>query len=88
MMIKLCYFSNQEVSKFIFHNGPQKEAEATASVLIFCLETYLRLLAPIMPYVAEELYSNIPGTFSPITETSYPKTEEVCTNNIGNLRNS
>uniref|UniRef100_A0A4W5M726 valine--tRNA ligase n=1 Tax=Hucho hucho TaxID=62062 RepID=A0A4W5M726_9TELE len=50
--------------------------------LFTCLETGLRLLAPIMPFVGEELYQRLPRRRSQdghpsIHVTPYPETEEV-----------
>ncbi|XP_065200889.1 valine--tRNA ligase-like [Planococcus citri] len=65
-----------EASKIVFNDGNQSEAESTVSVLLFCLETYLRLLAPIMPYITEELYSYLPENNIQITETEYPESQD------------
>uniref|UniRef100_A0A674BQJ9 valine--tRNA ligase n=1 Tax=Salmo trutta TaxID=8032 RepID=A0A674BQJ9_SALTR len=50
--------------------------------LFTCLETGLRLLAPIMPFVGEELYQRLPrrrsqDDHSSIHVTPYPETEEM-----------
>lgn len=71
----LCTF--QEASKPVFHGETQNDAESTCSVLMYCLETYLRLLAPVMPHITEELYSYLPGNSVRITDALYPKSQQV-----------
>uniref|UniRef100_A0A4W5M5S0 valine--tRNA ligase n=1 Tax=Hucho hucho TaxID=62062 RepID=A0A4W5M5S0_9TELE len=57
-------------------------AAVCRQTLFTCLETGLRLLAPIMPFVGEELYQRLPRRRSQdghpsIHVTPYPETEEV-----------
>ena len=37
------------------------ERESARAVLYTCLDTGLRLLHPLMPFVTEELYQRLPG---------------------------
>uniref|UniRef100_A0A6Q2ZNU4 valine--tRNA ligase n=1 Tax=Esox lucius TaxID=8010 RepID=A0A6Q2ZNU4_ESOLU len=58
------------------------QAAVCRQTLYTCLETGLRLLAPIMPFVGEELYQRLPRRQSQdasasIHVTSYPETAEV-----------
>uniref|UniRef100_A0A674BP45 Valine--tRNA ligase n=1 Tax=Salmo trutta TaxID=8032 RepID=A0A674BP45_SALTR len=62
-------------------SGSQSQAVVCRQTLFTCLETGLRLLAPIMPFVGEELYQRLPrrrsqDDHSSIHVTPYPETEE------------
>ncbi|XP_029592230.1 valine--tRNA ligase-like isoform X1 [Salmo trutta] len=64
-------------------SGSQSQAVVCRQTLFTCLETGLRLLAPIMPFVGEELYQRLPrrrsqDDHSSIHVTPYPETEEFC----------
>lgn len=48
-----------ESSKFIFQSCPQLVQE-TLNVLFHVLESGLRLLHPMMPFLSEELYAKLP----------------------------
>ena len=55
-------------------DGPTKDgARAT---LYGVLQTTLRLLHPIMPFVTEEIWQNLPGTEGSISLASYPVADE------------
>ncbi|KAJ7985619.1 hypothetical protein DPEC_G00353950 [Dallia pectoralis] len=61
----------------------QIQAAVSRQTLYTCLETGLRLLAPIMPFVGEELYQRLPRRQShnndaSIHVMSYPETTEFC----------
>uniref|UniRef100_A0A8C7CHV8 valine--tRNA ligase n=1 Tax=Oncorhynchus kisutch TaxID=8019 RepID=A0A8C7CHV8_ONCKI len=61
-------------------SGSQSQAVVCRQTLFTCLETGLRLLAPIMPFVGEELYQRLPrrrsqDDRSSIHVTPYPETE-------------
>jgi valyl-tRNA synthetase len=63
-------------------SGSQSQAIVCRQTLFTCLETGLLLLAPIMPFVGEELYQRLPRRRSQdghpsIHVTPYPETEEV-----------
>uniref|UniRef100_A0A8C7CE06 valine--tRNA ligase n=1 Tax=Oncorhynchus kisutch TaxID=8019 RepID=A0A8C7CE06_ONCKI len=67
------------VSLFVY-SGSQSQAVVCRQTLFTCLETGLRLLAPIMPFVGEELYQRLPrrrsqDDRSSIHVTPYPETE-------------
>uniref|UniRef100_A0A673YM25 valine--tRNA ligase n=1 Tax=Salmo trutta TaxID=8032 RepID=A0A673YM25_SALTR len=62
-------------------SGSRSQAVVCRQTLFTCLETGLRLLAPIMPFVGEELYQRLPRRRSQdghpsIHVTPYPETEE------------
>ncbi|CAL8359579.1 unnamed protein product [Arctogadus glacialis] len=61
----------------------QRRALVCRQTLYTCLEVGLRLLAPIMPFVTEELFQRLPRRLprdSPasISVTPYPETDEFC----------
>ncbi|KAG7277920.1 hypothetical protein CRUP_004699 [Coryphaenoides rupestris] len=61
----------------------QRRALVCRQTLYTCLEAGLRLLAPIMPFVTEELFQRLPRRLprdSPasISVTPYPETDEFC----------
>eukprot|EP01065_Artemidia_motanka_P036471 TRINITY_DN443_c6_g2_i1.p1 TRINITY_DN443_c6_g2~~TRINITY_DN443_c6_g2_i1.p1 ORF type:complete len:1051 (+),score=330.10 TRINITY_DN443_c6_g2_i1:166-3318(+) len=65
-----------EMSKAIFTgDAPHPDAEAFKHVMWTCLETGLRLLHPMMPFVTEELWNRLPGekTVSSIMIARYPE---------------
>lgn len=58
-----------------------KEAIYTAQVTLYrCLENGLKILAPFMPFITEELYQRLPrsdtNTVPSICVASYPDTEQ------------
>ena len=60
----------------------QRQALVCRQTLYTCLEVGLRLLAPIMPFVSEELFQRLPrrrpqDNPPSISVTSYPDTVEV-----------
>ncbi|MBI4549647.1 MAG: valine--tRNA ligase [Candidatus Omnitrophica bacterium] len=48
-----------ELSKPVFYGEDRPAKEKTSAVLLFVLETYLRLLHPFMPFLAEELWQKL-----------------------------
>ncbi|XP_019948459.2 valine--tRNA ligase [Paralichthys olivaceus] len=64
-------------------DASQRQALVSRQSLYTCLEVGLRLLAPLMPFVTEELYQRLPRRLPQsdppsISVTSYPDTEEFC----------
>jgi len=53
-------FIKQQVKKTgtLYH---EQRAQSLLSVLYYCLDTFLRLLHPMMPFVTEELFHRLPG---------------------------
>jgi len=49
-----------EYSKLVLQHGPAQRVSAVRNVLLCCLDTGLRLLSPLMPYLSEELYQRLP----------------------------
>ncbi|CAG0888045.1 unnamed protein product [Darwinula stevensoni] len=69
-----------EAIKPCFRDGSEDTQERCRQVLYTCLETGLRLISPLMPYVSEELWQRLPrrandGTPS-ICVASYPDSNE------------
>ncbi|KAL5011472.1 hypothetical protein ScPMuIL_010023 [Solemya velum] len=66
-----------ECAKSVFHGGDEKRIGCTQHILYSCLETYLRLISPFMPFISEELFQRLPprgGDWpSSICVASYPK---------------
>uniref|UniRef100_A0A2S2Q8D5 valine--tRNA ligase n=1 Tax=Sipha flava TaxID=143950 RepID=A0A2S2Q8D5_9HEMI len=50
-----------EICKPIFQYGSDDEVKATCNVLLYVLDTSLRLMNPIMPFLTETLYCALPG---------------------------
>lgn len=66
-----------ELAKPVLKTGVETEAKATCFVMLYCLETYLRLITPVMPFITDELYSFLPrSNMKPVWETTYPRPEE------------
>lgn len=66
-----------ESLKPIFQGNDQQQKECAQDVLLTCLDNGLRLLAPYMPFITEELYQRLPrrGSNAPesICVAPYPK---------------
>ncbi|EFN78371.1 Valyl-tRNA synthetase, mitochondrial [Harpegnathos saltator] len=69
-----------EGTKFGFKDGNANIASGHSYTLKKCLEVFLRLLAPLMPYLADDLYNRfakkLPVSFlsvSSLLETEYPE---------------
>eukprot|EP00461_Guttulinopsis_vulgaris_P001160 UN01160 len=52
-----------------------KRAQSLLSVLYFALDTFLRLLHPMMPFVTEELYHRLPGHAKRVELAQTPRDE-------------
>ncbi|XP_039286238.1 valine--tRNA ligase [Nilaparvata lugens] len=50
-----------EATKPVFRKSDDKEISKAISTLMFCLDTSLKLLAPIMPFLCEEINYQLPG---------------------------
>ncbi|XKL65568.1 hypothetical protein PGB90_008988 [Kerria lacca] len=72
-----------EISKPVLKLGSEDEARATCSVMLHCLEVYLRLVSPVMPFIADELYSYLPKCSEKLVANMvFPRAEEyVCWKN-------
>ncbi|KAM6968176.1 valine--tRNA ligase [Aplochiton taeniatus] len=86
-LYELCDVYLESVKPVFFRaeedGGSQREALVCRQTLYTCLETGLRLLAPIMPFVGEELFQRLPRRRPhdhppSISVTPYPETDEFC----------
>jgi len=55
------------------HQTSEKERAATLSVLVHVLETSLRLLHPVMPFITETLWQQLTGQTTSIMVAPWPK---------------
>ena len=55
------------------HLYGENDKEGTQNILVYVLETSLRLLHPFMPFITEEIRSKLPFTSGSIMETSFPQ---------------
>lgn len=62
-----------EFSKTMLYSGVVEKKEHSVSVLAFLLTDILKLLHPILPFVTEEIYKNIPGSEGTIMLKQYPE---------------
>lgn len=65
-----------EISKHPLYNGNEKEKEKTLKVLIYTLDTVLRLLHPFMPFVTEELWGYLPHKGEALIIADWPTVDE------------
>jgi valyl-tRNA synthetase len=65
-----------ELSKRALQEGTQASKVQTRSLLLHLLETVLRLLHPVMPFVTEEIWQEIPATKASLVVAPYPKADE------------
>ncbi|XP_059490071.1 valine--tRNA ligase-like [Neocloeon triangulifer] len=70
-----------EASKILLQE--QHRSSATKHALLHCVQTYLRLLAPFMPFLSEELFQHLPGQQNSVHLNSYPSPAEwACLKNL------
>ena len=62
-----------ELSKPALYGEDEKRKADALSVLCFVLENALKLLHPFIPFVTEEIYSNLPGTEGSIMISDFPR---------------
>lgn len=62
-----------EFSKTMLYSGVNAKKEHSVSLLVFLLTDILKLLHPILPFVTEEIYKNIPGAEGTIMLKPYPE---------------
>ncbi|WEV61389.1 valine--tRNA ligase [Streptococcaceae bacterium ESL0729] len=68
-----------ELTKEVLYGDNEEEKEVTRSVLTYVLDQILRLLHPIMPFVTEEIFENIPHTEATLVRAKYPVVRPVFT---------
>ncbi|MER2175310.1 MAG: valine--tRNA ligase [Carnobacterium sp.] len=61
-----------EMSKEVLFGEDEKAKQTTRSILAYVLDQTLRLLHPIMPFVTEEIWENIPHEGESLVVAEYP----------------
>ncbi len=61
-----------EVSKIYLSADDPAVAKRVRDVLVFCLDTLLRLLHPFIPFVTEELHTKLPGSSGSLIAGPFP----------------
>ncbi len=62
-----------EMSKVSLNGDNEAKKEATKQVLYFVVKNIILLIYPYTPFIAEEMYLNLPGSLESIMLESYPK---------------
>ena len=65
-----------ELSKASVSDKGSERSNVTQNVLAYVLSETLKLLHPFMPFITEEIYSNLPGTEGSIMVSSFPEYDE------------
>ena len=65
-----------EMSKVTLNGENENKKKITYQVLFKCLKNIILLIYPYTPFIAEELYSNLPNHLRSIMDESYPTIEE------------
>ena len=65
-----------EMSKVALNSGDLKKKNATYFTLLKCLKDIILLIYPYTPFIAEELYQNIPMHLESIMLETYPKVDD------------
>ncbi|MGC6769644.1 valine--tRNA ligase [Enterococcus sp. LJL51] len=61
-----------EMSKEILYGENEGAKQTTKSILVYTLDSILRLLHPIMPFVTEEIWEKIPHVGTSLVVAEYP----------------
>ena len=62
-----------ELVKPVLYGGDEAKKRSALGVLVYVLKNTLKLLHPFIPFVTEEIYSNLPGTLESIMVSQFPK---------------
>ncbi len=62
-----------ELTKSALYGEDENKKDNAIGVLLFVLKTALKLLHPFIPFVTEEIYSNLPGVNESIMVSDYPR---------------
>lgn len=65
-----------EVSKAQLHSEDEQTVLTTKNVLLYCLTGILKLIHPVMPFITEEIYQELPNHDETIMYATYPKFEK------------
>ena len=70
-----------EMSKVKLNSGDSLAIDVTRTVLLKALKTIILLIYPYTPFIAEELYQNLPEHLESVMLESYPKVEDIYLDN-------
>ena len=62
-----------ELTKPVLYGDDETARDDTVSVLVYVLKETLKLLHPFVPFVTQEIYSNIPGVTGDIMVAEFPR---------------
>ncbi len=62
-----------ELTKPVLYGDDEVKRTSTLSVLVYVLKETLKLLHPFVPFITEEIYSNVPGVNESIMVSSFPR---------------
>lgn len=65
-----------EMSKVTLSSNDENMKQSTYQTLFMCLKSIILLIYPYTPFIAEELYLNLPVHKNSVMEESYPEYEE------------
>ena len=66
-----------EMSKVALNSNDESKKKATYFTLLKCLKAIILLIYPYTPFIAEELYLNLPNHLDSVMLETYPKVEEI-----------
>jgi valyl-tRNA synthetase len=64
-----------EISKHALYGSQEAAKQSTQRVLVYTLDTCMRLLHPFMPFVTEEIWSFLPGHDKPLIISQWPEVD-------------
>lgn len=70
-----------EMAKLPLYGEDEKAKQMTRSVLAYVLDNTMRLLHPLMPFITEEIWQNLPHSGESITVAPWPIADPKLTNN-------
>ena len=62
-----------ELTKSALHSDDDDKKDNAISVLVFVLESTLKLLHPFVPFITDEIYRSLPNTTGSIMVADYPR---------------
>lgn len=65
-----------ELAKIRLYGEDEKRKASAKKVLIYVLKDMLSLLHPFMPFITEEIYSQVPGTCDMLIAQAFPRVRE------------
>lgn len=69
---ELCDWYLELIKPVFYHRQDPQEQQRVAQCLLYALDRYLRLSHPIMPFITEDLWHNLPGERGPLIQTPLP----------------